>query len=200
MIGAPVYRDNAGDFSGKPITLGAGALVFIELRPSLDFSTQIALGKPTLVYRGMFRGYSLPVYAVDNEELFFNECVPQRWDAASDILVHVHCYLNTANTDKNFNLQLDWEHFTPGTDVVPNTSNTVPVETPTGTAAQYKSFVVSFTVDYDIDDPDNITYDDNLSFRLRRIAASANEIAGEVVITHVGVIFRRNKLGALAIG
>ncbi|MDD5547019.1 MAG: hypothetical protein PHO67_07715 [Candidatus Omnitrophica bacterium] len=199
MTGAPVYRDNAGDISGKPITLGAGALVYIELRPSLDYTTIIGQGKPTVVYRGLFKGFSLPIYSTDNEEIFFTECVPQRWDAASDILVHAHCYLDTANTTKNFQLQLEWEHFTPGVDVVPATSNTVPVETPTGTAAQFKTFSVTFTVDYDIDTPDNVAYDDNLSFRLRRIAASANEIAGEVVITHLGIIFRRNKLGALAI-
>lgn len=194
-----IVRDNNGDVSGKPITLGAGARVYIELRPSLDFATLIALGKPTVVYRGVVRGYSMPVYAADNEELFFTECVPQRWDAISDILVHVHGYLDTANDTKNFQLQLAWEHFTPGTDVVPNTSNTVPVETPTGVAAQYQSFKVEFTVDYDIDTPDNVSWDDNLSFRLRRIAASANEIAGEFVVTHIGVIFRRDKLGALAI-
>lgn len=177
-----------------PVTLTGSALVYLEIRPDLDYDRIIGNTKPTRVIRGIIEGWSLPIYAAD-EELYFNCCVPDRWEAATDITVHCHCYLDAANTDKKFNLRLEWEHFTVG-DVVPDTDNDVPVETDTGAAAQYKSFEVTFTIDYDIDTPDDILADDNIHLRLRRIDASANEIAGEVVVTHLGIVYQRNKIGS----
>ena len=179
-----------------PITLSGDGLVEIELRPHLDFATLLGQGKPSQVTRGVFKGYSLPVYNNDNEELFLGLCAPNRWDGASDISVHVYCWLSGAEDTKNFNLQLAWEKCTPGTDTVPETVNVVTIETPTGaSAAQYQSYEVEFTIDHDIDTPDILAAGDCLSLRLRRIDASANECDGEIIIEHVGVVFRRDKLG-----
>lgn len=181
-----------------PVKVSDAGLVYVEIRPHLDQTKIGEKGKPTLVERGVYRGYSLPTYAAD-EELFFEICVPDRYDEASDITVHVVCYLDTANTDKKFKLQASWYHLTPGTDIVPDTTpiHDVEVETDTGEAAQYRSFLVEFTLDYDADTPDNVIINDLLGIRLRRIASS-DEIAGEVVISHLGVIFRRDKLGTAA--
>ena len=177
------------------VTLVEDGKVYFELRPDLDFETVRANGKPTQVARGIIHGWSLPVYSADSEELFFEMHVPDRWDNASDILVHVHCYLDTANTNRNFNLQVSWENFTDG-DVIPATSHDLTVETATGTAVQYQSYHISYTVDYDIVPADAVASSDELHLRLRRLAASANETAGEVVITHVGLVFLRDKLGS----
>lgn len=180
-----------------PLTLIGDGLVYFELRSDLDFETVRAQGKPTQVSRGLVHGFSLPIYNNDNEELFFEAHVPYRWDGVSDIIVHLHCYLDTANNDKRYNLQFSWEHFTDG-DIIPNTSNDLAVETLTGTAPQFKSFHIDYIIDYDIDVGDEIISTDELHFRVRRLAASQDEIAGEVVITHVGLVFRRDKLGAPA--
>ena len=182
--------------STDAVTLSGSGLVYFELRPDLDRGTIIGQGKPTQVTRGIYTGYSLPVYSADNEELYNDMCVPGRYDEASDIIVHLYCWLAGAEDTKNFKLQLSWEHYTPGTDIVPATSNDVEVQTATGaSAAQFQSYVVPFTIDYDIDTPDDIIGDDIIGMRLRRIAATANECAGEIVINHLGVIFRRDKLG-----
>jgi len=45
--------------------------VKLRQRPSLEISRVVGVNKPTIVYRGIFRGFSLPIYASDNEELFF---------------------------------------------------------------------------------------------------------------------------------
>lgn len=178
-------------FVGRPIELVGGAKVYLELRPSLDFKRIIGQGKPNEVFRGGFPGFSLPNYAAD-EELFFQICVPDRWDGTTDILIHVYCYLDTANTDKNFKLQLSWAKATEGS-AVPATLTDVDVTTATGTAAQYQMFTVSFTID-----ASGIAADDVLGLRLRRYAAAPNDIAGEVVIMHLGAIFYRDKLGLAA--
>lgn len=180
-----------------PIILVEDGLVYLEFRPDLDFTTITALGKPTWVTRGAFGGFSLPIYVGgQNEELFFNMCVPNRYDGVSDGYIHIHCYLDTANTDKNFNLEVGWNYFTAVENTVPDTFYTITSETATGTALQYQSFQIDLPIDYDVRPDDTLTWDDNMGFRLRRIDASADETAGEIVITHFGVIFRRDKLGS----
>lgn len=172
-----------------------GELVYIELRPDLDFETiRGNLGIPTIVTRGVFRGLSLPVYADNDEELFGTMCVPNRYDEASDVIIHLYCWLAQAENDKNFKLQISWEHYTPGTDAVPNTSTPVEVETPTGAlAAQFSSYIVEFTLTFG-----DLVADDIVGLRVRRIAAVGDECVGEIVVNHYGIIFRRDKLGVVA--
>lgn len=184
------------NLSGEnPLTLSGDGLVYLELRPDLDFESVRANGKPTQVSRGIVHGFSLPIYAADDEELFLQIHIPHRWDEYSDILIHIHCYLDSPNTDKNFNLQLSWASFSDG-DIIPATGTDLTVETSTGTAAQYQSFHIDYTIDYDIVPADPLQSSDELHLRVRRLDASANEIAGEVVITHLGAVFRRDKLGS----
>lgn len=182
-------------FSGQ-VRLEGDGKVWLEFRPDTDFETVRALGIPTWVLRGVFGGFSLPIYA-PNEEMHFDICVPSRWDEGSDIYVHFDVWLDTAQdaADDSFRLQLAWENRDPDAGVVPNAPITVEVETTTGICPQYSCFQPTFLIDYD-GGARTIENDDNLAFRLRRIAVVAgNEIAGEVVVDHIGVIFRCDKLG-----
>ena len=198
-----VYADPQGvlhaeriELSGaSPITLTGDARSWIEFRPDLDPTKLAVNAKPTMVERGIAVGYSLPLYAAD-EELFYQICVPNRWDNASDIHVHLHAWIDTAQNEAAdaVNLTLEWEHFTVG-DVVPVTNNSVTTEVVTGIASQYMVYQFNFTIDYDIDAGDPILADDEIEFRLFR-TASSHEIAGEIVICHAGVIFRCDKLGS----
>lgn len=188
-------RTVRGLLSTDPITMSDGGLVYIELRPDLDFETiRGNLGIPTLVTQGIFRGFSLPVYAADDEELFGAICVPSRWDGASDIYVEVYCWLALAEDSKNFKLQLTWEHYCPGTDAVPATSANVEVQTATGAdAAQFQSYIVEFQMAYG-----DLAAEDIMGIRFRRLAATANDCVGEIVINHYGMVFRRDKMGVVA--
>lgn len=186
-----------GEESTGPITMSGDGLVYIELQPDLDYTTLIATGKPTQVARGPYKGFSLPLYAA-NEELFFIICVPSRWDGVSDIKAHVDCWISLAEDTRNFNLQLGWNHYTPGLDIVPDTFHDADVQAATGaSAAQYQSYRPEFTIEYDIDSPDNIEVEDVIGLRLRRIDVTEGvECAGEIVINHLGVSFRRDKMGS----
>ena len=198
-----VYADPQGvlhaeriELSGtSPITLTGDARSWIEFRPDLDPTKLSVNAKPTMVERGIVVGYSLPLYAAD-EELFYSICVPNRWDGESDIHVHIHGWLDTAqdNATDAVNLTLEWEHFTIG-DVVPATNNTVTDEIVVGAVVANTSVQFDFIVDYNIDGGDSILYDDHLAFRLYRVAASDDEINGEIVVCHAGVIFRCDKYG-----
>jgi len=173
----------------------------LEISSVLNWDNVRALGKPTTVERGVVKGFSLPVYNNDDEELFFASHIPQRWDGESDIYIHVHCYLAGAEDDHAFRLQITWEHYKPHTNgIIPNTSNEVEVETLTGAlAAQFKSFEVDFVIDYDIDGGGSeITVGEELAFRLIRVAeeGAKDECDAGIVVTHVGVVFNRDKLGS----
>lgn len=185
-----------------PVTLEGNGLVYIELRPDLDYETiRGQTGVPTLVTQGLFRGFSLPLWVGDNkEELFATICVPNRYDEASDIIVHLYCWLAIEEVTKNFKMQVSWEHYTPGADTVPaTTAEDVEVQTATGAGAQFQSYVAEFILDYDIHGANSIVADDILALRVRRVAADPVECADEIVVNHYGVVFRRDKLGVPAV-
>ena len=173
------------------VTLYGSADVYRTRPYVFNFSNITAQGKPTLVNRGVFFGFSLPVYNTDNEELYACNCIPMDWDGASDMTLYVGGWIDTANTSKNFKLQASFEHWTAG-DTVPTTTVDVEVETDTGTAAQYKSFKIAFTYDAD---GQGVVAGDAVGFRLRRIAAASDEITGEFVVEGAVLQYKTNKLG-----
>jgi len=182
--------------STDQITMSGDGKAYIIEIADLDYATTIGQGKPTQVTRGVFRGWIMPIWAADNEELFYCCPVPPQYSGDADIICVVCGYISLAEDTKKFQLRIAWEHVTAGVDVFPATSNDVDVETDTGAAApQFMSYRIEFTIDYDIDTPDNIAYGDGIQVRLRRIAATGNEIAGDFVVQAVLFKFPTDKLG-----
>lgn len=152
-----------------------------------------ALGKPTLVNQGVFYGFSLPIYSSDNEELFACKSMPGDWDGSTDPEICIGGWLDTANTSKKFNLQVSVETADFASNaVVPATTNDYPVETTTGTWAQYTSFKATVTIDASAI---GLAVGQPLAIRIRRIAASGDEIAGEVVVEGAVMTYIADKLG-----
>lgn len=167
----------------------------LRLRPQVEFGRIQATSKPTIVSRGVVQGYSLPVYNSDEEELYITQSVPRRWDEASNITFGCMAMLDTANTDKKFKLAIEWQQVTAG-DVVGTATVTASHEiSVTGAASQYMTYDVSMTIDYDYNTPDVIEANDVLAIRLRRVAASADEITGEVVVYGFYIQYDRDKIG-----
>lgn len=179
--------------SDGEINLHGTARAYRTTTINFDHTTVSAHGKPTSVFRGIHAGFSLPIYSADNEELFSCKSAPLSWDATADIIMYIGCYLDTANTGKKFKLQLSWGDADLGNNEVLSAGSTdIEVETNTGTALQYKGFKIPFTMATVAAGTSN-GY--KLGFRLRRIAASADEIAGEVVICGIAMKYLVNKLG-----
>ena len=131
--------------STDQITMSGDGQAYIIVDGDLDYATIIGTGKPTAVTLGIFRGYSLPLYAA-NEELFFCFPVPPQYSGEADIICVVCGYISLAEDTKKFQLRIAWEHVTAGVDVFPVTSNDVDVETDTGaTAPQFQSYHIEFT-------------------------------------------------------
>jgi len=110
--------------------------------------------------------------------------------------VNIHVWLTDAQaaaTDA-FRLQIEHAIFTPDTDTVPLATEDWVKEVITGVAAQFQTYNLHFPIDMT-----GIDGDDSLGFRITRVASS-DEIAGEVVIHHVGVLFLCDKLGNVTPG
>jgi hypothetical protein len=183
--------------SSGVVTMEGTAKRTLITRPTFDVTQQISHAKPSQVELGVASVYSLPVYNSDNEELFFREIVPGRWDGASNITFCVIAALSGAeDVGDKFNLQFSWEHQKIG-EPFKVTSNDVPIETIilTDHAAQYDTYCVEFPIDYDIDTAsDLILARQPLFGRLRRIAATSLEVTNEILITNWYVKYTVDKI------
>lgn len=186
VTGTTTFNDQLG--------LAGSGLAWIELRPDLDATKIAAATKPTTVTRGIALGYSLPVGGA-SEELYYNICVPNRWDESFNIILHIDAWLDTAQNHAldAVELTLNWQQVGEG-DAVPVGSNPVLDEVVTGIVPQFTAIEFEFIIDYDVVPADAIQDDDTIFFHLVR-SASSQEIDGEPVIYHAGVIFRCDKLG-----
>lgn len=172
----------------------------IKERPPMIPAKTTTPQLPTPIDYGVYQGYSLPIgTGSDNEWLKWVNTVPRRWDGVTNPYITVLGILDTAQTDATdaFKLRLDWMNFSPN-DVIPATANTLYFEQLTGIAAQYKTFLCTFTIDYDIDPANPLTALDSLGFKLWRVAKSTGgytEITGEVIIGGCTITYRHDKLG-----
>ena len=178
------------------ITLNGDARAYRQMPFVFNYSKITGQGKPTLVERGIFQGFSLPIYASDDEELHACVCIPEDWDGVTDAVVYLGGWLDTANTDKDFNLQVSVETADfEAHEVVPITATDVEVETTTGTWAAYSSFNIGFTIDASAL---GSAAGKPFAIRIRRIASTGgDEITGEVVIEGALVRYVADKLGGV---
>lgn len=193
---------STGDTLTGPIVLSSGGLVTLRFRPVLDQVTVKKYELPVIVYRGVVKGYQMPIYSSGSELFLTEPCVPHRWDGTSNPTLCISGYLDTANTDKRLRLQASYNYHSPEDgDIVSTGITDIEVET-TGTWAQYQSFCSDHIIDYDIVSTDPMASHDILNTRIRRIAPAAGgtseDIAGNIVITGVDMEYRCNKFAPSA--
>lgn len=162
----------------------------LSLRPALDLATVGQKEKPSIETIGVFRALSLPIWSTpvnEDEQLFYETGVPFRWDGVSDLAVPFYAALGGAeDVGDKFKLQLSWQ-YDDCTGVISSSWNNVEVEVEVlaGRNAEHDSYCVEFVIDHDIDGPGNEIQAGNIiAGRLRRVAASANEVTNEVLIRH----------------
>lgn len=167
--------------------------IALAQRIPITFSTAQAQGKPTAVTVGANSGFSMPIYDSDDEEIFFTTKIPRRWDGTTNPTVTVLAHLgNAEDVGDKFNFQLSYV-CNSTTGVLSATTNDVPIETTivTDRNAQYDTYGVTFTLD-----ATKLNNFCEFKARLRRIAASENEVSNEVIVTSAYINFKRDKLGA----
>ena len=131
------------------------------------------------------------------EELLFRIRVPHRWDGETAPWVVA---ITTPNAPEDvgdkYQFQLEWQSEDIGY-VLPDTIRetlTYEVTLIEGQNAAWFAHIVAFELT-----PTTLIRGQNLQFRIRRIAASSNEVAGEPVIFHWDSRWKVNKLGTSSI-
>lgn len=198
--------EGEGEGGGNPGPLVDGEdprdpnLVYFEFQPEIDHTEIVERGAPTQVYIGIFTGFSLPIWSDPtnlNEELYFNLCVPERWDGEHDLVVEVISALSNAGEAGNtYQLDLAWEKATPEVEVVPVTFHSESAQRLTVSNLQYYCYRDFFVVDFDTPVVDPIIPEDDLALRLRlgQVGGQYSDLDGELIILHVGVLFSRGDM------
>ena len=94
------------------------------------------------------------------------------------------CLAGAEDVGDDFKLQFSWEHASI-TGAIAATTNDVAVQTEvlTARAAQYSTYMVSFTINYDVDGVGSeIAVGEILGGRLRRVAATGTEVTAEIMV------------------
>ena len=168
----------------------------LTLRPQLYAGRVGGVAKPTFVTLGAYAGYSFPVYNNDNEELFFRESIPGRWDGASNINAYAVVMLSAyEDVGDKFQFQLSWASHVTGSGALASAvaivvkSQTVE----TGRSAKYSIYVLTFAVNYTVPTPD-LAAGDHFGGRIRRIAAAAPQVSNEIILLDFYMTYNVNKI------
>lgn len=174
-------------------TLVGTAKIYKQRSFFFNYEKITGQGAPTLVTRGLFSGFTLPVYNADDQQVPSCICMPDDWDGTTDPIVYIGGWLDTANNAKKFNMQCSVETVANvnGT-VMPDTTNDYPVETTTGNWGQYAFYKIGFTLDASAI---VLAVGQSLAIRIRRLAASGDEIAGNPVVEGAVLVYVANKIG-----
>jgi len=194
---ATEWNDVISEIKNNRATITSGLNLGYRERPMVQHSVIGVKSKPVLIQIGVFSGYEMPVSTwSDDQYIFVTHSVPRRWDGTTNPVYTLACILGTANTDKKFKMRASWRHFTPDGDIVPITSRDVDTETSiVGAQSQYKSYKISFTIDYDYFTPDILVASDVLSIKVGRVDASSAEATGNIIILGGVLNYRRDKIG-----
>lgn len=161
-----------------------------SLAPFLDENTSNIANKPSLVTRGVFGGYSLPEYAL-NEELLFRMRIPHRWDGVTNpYFVAITSISGVEDVGDKYKMQLEWQsedilH------VIPDTiQETLTDEVTVSDGSAFYAEIIAFELD-----ATTMLKGQNLQMRLRRVAASASSVSNEIIIWHWDTRWRMNRFG-----
>lgn len=166
--------------------------------PFLDENYANVKGNPTQVDRGLFKGYSMPIWetpANQYEELVFRLRVPFRWDGTTNpYFCAITAISGAEDIGDKYKFQLEWASKDVG-NVLPDTTDEIidcEVTVTDGTA--WRAEIIIGEMDATL-----LTGGENWQARLRRIAASSDEVTNEPVVFHWCTRWLCNKWGTSSI-
>lgn len=163
--------------------------------PFLDENRANAQGHPTLITRGVFSGYSLPIWNSNNEELYFRMRVPFRWDGTTaPWFVIITSLIGAEDIGDKYKFQFEWASADTGTVIPDSATETLTNEITITNISAYYSNLVQFEFN-----PATIVSGQNIQGRLRRIASASPAVTGEIAAFHWCTRWKMNKVGTSSI-
>lgn len=167
----------------------------VAIRPAWALGRVGAQNKPTQLQIGCWNTYEMPVYASDDQELFWHLHVPGRWDGASDIGYQLFVALgNVEDVGDKFKFQLQWGWAGPTRAFTATPLENLPNEqvVEVGRTAQYSTYRLDFTMDYDVSTP-ALAIGSVLSGRVIRLTSGSPAVSNSPLILDHVVNFQIDK-------
>lgn len=189
-----------GNFTGLDVTDTPITNIFWRsVHPFLDENYSNVKGVPTPTTRGLFRGYSFPIWATPAdqfEELLFKMRVPFRWDGVTNPwFVAITSPSGDETADNRYRFQFEWVSSDIGS-VLPDTiceTLTSEVVLVSGENVAWFAHIIAFEVDCPL-----MVSGQNIQARLRRISATADEVSSEPVVWHWDTRWKMNNIGSVS--
>ncbi len=167
--------------------------------PYLDENSINENNAPSQVARGLFKGYSMPIWSTpanQYEELSFRVRVPHRWDGTTKPwFVAITAISGAEDVGDKYKFQLEWESADVEGVIPATTQETLTHEiTMTDGTAFYSEEILAFELT-----ATSLAAGQCLVCRLRRIAASANEVTNEPFVFHWDTRWKMNRIGSVSI-
>lgn len=180
---------------GDTLEFGSDAVVLRTKTFEFDHSdVSVAGGVPTKVTFGAIKAFSLPVWNSDDEELYCCDCMPYDWDGVTDPIIGVGCGTILANDSKKFQLRLSvatWD--IAANEQAPASFADYDTETETGASAPVRrTYLSNHTLDASAL---GLASGQPVEMRLRRIAATSDEITGELAVLGAFMMYASDKYG-----
>lgn len=169
-------------------------------RMNINYSMIAANEAPSLVTRGIFAGYIMPIWnntGNSEQQIFVNGYLPTDWDRISNLSVVISGWIDTEQTSNSGENEFKLEVAVSRVDqiageLVPDT----PIEYTQTKQVHgwdaYKSYKMEIVLDNSIN---NIQYTDMLAMRIRRLEADNNDIDGELIIENIYLKYEADKPG-----
>ncbi|MCK5615103.1 hypothetical protein KAR91_75265 [Candidatus Pacearchaeota archaeon] len=159
--------------------------------PFLDENSSNLQGKPTLITRGIFKGYSMPIGGI-GEELSFRIRVPFRWDGVTKPwFVAISSTLTAGEgVGDKYKFQLEWSSTDVGYTIPDTVIETLTDEITVLDPSSFFSTIIAFEVCADC-----LVSGQNMQGKLTRIAASEPQVSNEIAVWHWCTRWKMDRLG-----
>ena len=171
---------------------------WVSRPPFLDENYANVKGVPTAIDRGLFKAYSFPVWSTPanpDEELSFRQRVSHSWDGITcPWFVAITMPTGVEDVGDKYKFQMEWQSADIGEIVPDTTAETLTSEVTIVNTDAFYGYIIAFEVC-----AATLVSGQNIQWRLRRIAASANEVTNEVAVLHWDTRWHMGKLGTQSI-
>lgn len=173
---------------------------WVSEHPFLDENYSNDKAIPTMVNRGLFRGYSMDIWETPAklfEELLFKMRVPHVWDGLTNPwFVAITAPSGDETINDKYQFQMEWQSGDIGAIIPDSIQETILYEVTLISGENVNGFahIIAFEAD-----ATTIVRGQNIQWRLRRIAASANEVTNEPIIYHWDTRWKISRLGTKSI-